>query len=176
MKTYVALLRGINVGGHNKVPMAELRRVFADDLGLADVRTYIQSGNVVFDAVRSADAAPDRLAAALSGTLGLKVPVVVRGADEVAAVLAADPFPAADRAFVHVGFMDRPPSAQAVESIDVGAFRPEEVVVRGAELFLHVPSGMGRAKLPPVLDRRLGVTMTVRNWATVTKLARLMGR
>lgn len=175
MTTWVALLRGINVGGKNKVPMDGLREVFSRELGFDDVRTYIQSGNVVFRGPDEVAVDSDRLAAAVNDRFGLGIVVVVRTAAQLRDALAADPFPDADRSQVHIGFMSRPPQAAAVEQVDRVAFVPEEFAVRGRELYLHLPNGQGRAKLPAALDRRLKVPTTARNWRTVTALVELVG-
>jgi uncharacterized protein (DUF1697 family) len=169
--THVALLRGVNVGGHHQVPMSGLRKVF-EDLGHTDVSTYIQSGNVLFTAAGKVD--PAGLESAIEAAFGIDVDVVVRTPKELRRALLADPFPGAARSAVHVGFMTRRPRPAEVAGIDAERYRPEEFAVVGSDLYLHLPNGMGRAKLPPYLGRHLPPT-TVRNWKTVTKLADLAG-
>ncbi len=172
MSTYVALLRGVNVGGQNKVPMAALKELWAS-LGYRDVRTLIQSGNVVFTSERSVD--PVDLGAAITGRWGIDVTVVLRNGADLRAVVEADPLPDADRAKLHVGFMARPPAASVVRGLDGSAFAPEEFAVVGREVYLHMPNGLGRSKLPAWLGRRLNVPVTIRNWNTVTKLLEMTG-
>lgn len=176
MTTYVALLRGINVGGRHKVPMAELRAVH-EELGHDPVRTYVQSGNVVFGADRSDT---DRLAAeireALAGRFGFEIPVVLRTHEELSEVVAGGPY--ADRdvdpRFVAVTFLDRPPDVDPATVIDQEAFAPDEFVAGGREIHQLYPNGMGRSKLPAALERALpGRIATTRNWRTVTTLGEM---
>jgi uncharacterized protein (DUF1697 family) len=166
----VALLRGVNVGGKNKVPMAELRAVF-ESLGCSDVSTLIQSGNVVFSGGRAVK--PTALEAAIAKELGVEAAVVLRTARELASVVDANPFTRVDLSKVHVGFMSQAPATAVVAKLDVEGFRPERFELHGRELYFHLPDGMGRAKLPLYLDRRLGVSTTIRTWTTVVKLLAL---
>ena len=172
MATYVALLRGVNVGGKNTVPMADLRGVF-ESLGHGAVRTFIQSGNVVFTARKAV--VPTSLETAIAAELGVKTVVVVRTRRELENIVKASPFAGADPSKLHVGFMTRKPTAAVVAQLDGEPFLPEEFAVRGSEIYLHLPNGMGRTKLPGYLDRRLGIPTTVRNWKTVNKLVELAG-
>jgi uncharacterized protein (DUF1697 family) len=167
MPRYIGLLRGVNVGGHAKLPMTKLRELI-ESLGHTEVQTLIQSGNVVFSSPRKVTSGS--IEAALERELGLTVPVLLRTPAELQRILAGNPFPGADLSSLHVGFMSRTPPAKAVRELDLARFDPEEVAVKGLELYFHLPNGMGRAKLPPYVDRRLGVPTTVRNWRTVTKL------
>ena len=169
MPTTVALLRAVNVGGR-KLPMADLRAL-VESLGFSDVRTYIQSGNVVFTSPRAPKA--ELLEAAIEERFGLAVDVILRSSAQLERALAQDPFPDADRARVHVGFMASKPGAAVVAGIDTDSFAPEAFAVVGTELYLHLPNGMGRTKLPDYVLRRLKVPTTLRNWRTVTQLAEL---
>jgi uncharacterized protein (DUF1697 family) len=189
MATHVALLRGINVGGKNKVAMADLREVVAE-LGHDDVSTYIQSGNVLFspdrgDADTSALAAA--LAAAITHRLGVSAPVVVLTRDELAAAIAANPFPAEpDPRRVHAVLLSGAPAAEAAGKIDAALERstakgaPDELAIVGRTLYLHTPDGFGNSELAAAVLRivtspRAGVTGTARNWATMLKLLDLCG-
>jgi uncharacterized protein (DUF1697 family) len=176
MTTYVALLRGINVGCKNKVPMAMLRDVFAS-LGLEDVVTYIQSGNVVFTSgVKAAQVASD-IAGAINQEFGLSVPVIVRTRAELAKVATSNPYlkPGADPSHLHVTFLAEKPTAAAIKQLDPERSAPDEFVVHGREIFMLLPNGMGRSKLTiDYFERRLGTTATARNWNTVNKLLELM--
>ena len=189
MATHVALLRGINVGGRNKVAMADLREVVAE-LGHADVSTYIQSGNVLFspDAAGGDTAAlAAALSAAITARLGVSAPVVVLSRDELAAVIAANPFPAeADPKRVHAVLLSGAPGAEAVAKIDEALARStakgahDELAIVGRTLYLHTPDGFGNSELAAAVLRiltspRAGVTGTARNWATMTKLFDLCG-
>lgn len=167
---YVALLRGVNVGGKNKISMPDLRAA-VESAGFDDVSTFIQSGNVLFSGPRGVK--PAAVESAISGAFGIDVTVMLRTADDLARVIERNPFRQSDPAKLHVGFMTAEPPSAVVTDLDGERFAPEEFVIRGLELYLHLPNGMGRAKLPPYLDRRLGVATTVRNWNTVNKLLEL---
>jgi uncharacterized protein (DUF1697 family) len=170
MPVSIALLRGVNVGGKNKVPMAALRALF-ESLGHTNVQTLIQSGNVIFTAPKAV--AATSLEKAIASEFGFDVSVVLRTRADLSRVLATQPFAKTDTAQVHVGFMAAAPSAAVVKAIDAERFAPEEFAVRGKEVYYLLPGGMGTAKLPAYLDRQLKVPTTVRNWNTVTKLEQL---
>ena len=189
MATHVALLRGINVGGKNKVAMADLREVVAE-LGHADVSTYIQSGNVLFSppaADADASALAAALAEAITARLGVTAPVVVVARDELAEVIAANPFPdEADPKRVHAVLLSAAPAAEAAAKIDEALARSaakgarDELATVGRTLYLHTPDGFGNSELAAAVLRivtspRAGVTGTARNWATMTKLLDLCG-
>ncbi len=169
MPTYIALLRGINVGGNHQLPMAKLRDLVAD-AGGDEVQTYIQSGNVVFThTARSAAKLTAQLEQIISDGAGFDVPVMVRTAGELAAVIEHNPYDATDPTKLHVAFLAATPPAGAVDQLDVARFAPEELTLRGRELYLYLPDGMGRAKLPQQLGK-VGTPATARNWRTVMKL------
>ncbi len=170
MSRSVALLRGINVGGKNLLPMADLRRCF-EDLGHSSVITFIQSGNVVFRPAGRVKATD--LEVAIEGRFGLHVDVVLRTSAKLAGVVKHNPFGDADPAALHVGFMASAPPPAAVRALDVKRFAPEQHRIQGSTLYLCLPDGMGRAKLPPYLNRALPVPVTVRNWKTTIKLLEL---
>jgi uncharacterized protein (DUF1697 family) len=176
---HVALLRGINVGGKNRVAMTTLRRMF-EDAGAREVETYIQSGNVVF-------AAPSKLATkitrqvhdAITGELGLDIPLVLRSAAAILAIAGGEhPFAdeVAEAKLLMVAFLDRKPSAAGIASFDPSARSPGDFAeLRGQQAYLAFPNGSGRSKLDATwLDRKLGVTSTWRNWLTVQKLATMV--
>lgn len=172
--THVALLRGINVGGRNKLPMVELAQVFVES-GAGNVRTYIQSGNVVFTA---AAAVTKGIGAAVAGLIekrfGLRVPVVVRSAGEMEGVLAGNPFlrKGAEVATLHVAFLADRPEARRVAALDANRSPGDSFAVAGREIYLHLPNGVARTKLTnDYFDRALGTVSTVRNWRTVETLA-----
>lgn len=177
MERYVALLRGINVGGNKKVPMAELRRVMAG-LGWEDVRTYVNSGNAVFTAEeRGTGEAAAELEAAIADRFGFAVPCLVRTAGELRAAADACPYPTAgtDPAKLLVLFLDRPPDRERLAAVDAAAFAPDEFRVGGRELYCRFPDGMGRSRLPAALEAACrGRTVTGRNWRTVTRLLELV--
>ena len=169
MPVFVALLRGINVGGAGKLPMAELRDI-ASGCGLRDVRTYIQSGNIVFradDADTSAVA--ERLRRAVREASDLDPEVHVRTADELAAIIDGNPFTdrASDPKQLHVTLFSEQPEPV---DLDPAAFEPEAWEFGDRVVYLYLPDGMGRSKLAAQLARRAGSAGTARNWRTVTKL------
>ena len=176
MPNYVALLRGINVGGHQKIRMSDLRGLM-EGLGHESVQTYLQSGNAVFRTGRKSDASlAAAMEKAIAAELGLTVTVLVRSAAELAGVVDAMPYGGrgADAKQLHVAFLSAAPSAGAVKKLDAAQFAPDELEIAGREVYLHYPNGYGRTKLTnAVLERRLGVDATTRNWRTVTKLAEL---
>jgi uncharacterized protein (DUF1697 family) len=172
MPAYAALLRGINVGGKKKVPMPALRTLF-EDLGFADVVTYVQSGNVVF---RAPKAAAGQIEQGIKKEFGLEVAVVLRTAKELAAVAARNPFlrKGAEPKLLHVVFLDRKPAAGAIDRVDPERSPGDLFSLNGRELYLDFPNGSGRSKLTlDYLERRLGVKGTARNWNTVLKLVEL---
>ncbi|MDY7232809.1 DUF1697 domain-containing protein [Hyalangium rubrum] len=179
MARYVALLRGINVGGNKKVPMARLRQLL-EGLGYTDVATLLQSGNAVFTSKKKAPAQLARqIEAAITEEFGFQVSVLVRTRDELAAAIQANPLPGAEEApsrFL-VTFLSDVPDPKRLEKIDPAAYLPDEFRVVGREIYARFPNGIGESKLAIVLTgTRLGVTPTARNWATVTKLLELADR
>ncbi|MET7486494.1 DUF1697 domain-containing protein [Streptomyces sp. NPDC005538] len=180
MTTYAALLRGINVGGSRKLPMADLRTLM-DGLGLDDVRTYLQSGQAVF---ASDDGDEESLAAQLARAVeerfGFAVDVVVRDHAYLAAIAANCPFPAAELEAkqLHVTYYSAPPGEDRFAGLDRAAFLPEEFRLGDRALYLYAPDGLGRSKLAVELSRpRLnkGLIATSRNWNTVLKLVEMTG-
>lgn len=174
MTTYVALLRGVNVGGSNKVPMADLRAMFETN-GLADAQTLIQSGNVVFRASGTEAALVTRIEAAIAETFSLSITVMVRSKAHLAEVLANDPFADAPPNLAHVAFLSAKPAAKAVAALDPDRSPPDAFEVHGREVYLHYPNGSGRSKLTgDYLERVLGVRATARNRNTVGRLLAMM--
>lgn len=171
--THVALLRGINVGGKNKLPMRELTAIFTA-LGASDVRTYIQSGNVVFSApARLVGTFATRVTEAIAREHGLTVPVVLRTASELSKIAAAHPMEreATDPKHLHVAFLAEAPTRAALAQLQPDRSPPDRFVVRGRDIFLFFPNGVARTKLTNAwFDRTLGTTSTVRNWRTVGEL------
>ena len=176
MPTYVALLRGINLGARNRVAMADLRALL-EKLGYDDVRTHLQSGNAVFaTGERSAAAVGVAVEKAIEDGLGTKVPVLVRSSAQLAKVVATDPLGdrATDHARYMVVFLDTSLPKNALAGIDPRRYEPEEFTLVGRELYLWLPGGTHASRLARVLaDEKLGGTGTMRNWRTVTKLAEM---
>jgi len=179
LPTHVALLRGINVGGKNLLPMKELVRLF-EKSGCVDVATYIQSGNVVFSSPAAAlDGFAGEMAAAIEKRFGLRVPVVLRSAQEIAAVLAKNPFLARspDPKALHVAFLAAKPAAANAARLDPKRSPGDSFELRGRDLYLHLPNGVAKTKLTnDYLDRTLATVATVRNWNTVGKLVEMSAR
>ncbi len=166
----VALLRGVNVGGRGRLPMADLRAI-ATGLGHGDVATYIQSGNLVLSTSdRPARVAVD-LAAAIASSSSVQPAVMVRTRRQLAKVVRDNPFLARgeDEAHLHILFTDGP-AAAAIAGLDLAAYAPEEAIAAGQDLYLLLPNGVGRSPLATDLARRKGAVGTMRNWRTVTTL------
>ena len=174
---YLALLRGVNVGGKNKLPMKDLADIFVK-AGCSEVRTFIQSGNVLFNAPAQV---AKRIAATVPGQIekrfGHRPPLVVRTAEQLAAVADNNPFLQAGAAedMVHVMFLASAPDAARVKGLDPLRSSPDAFAVRGAEVYLHLPNGVAKTKLTNAyFDSRLATISTGRNWRTVLTLLEMM--
>ncbi|ATL31350.1 DUF1697 domain-containing protein [Streptomyces formicae] len=175
---YAALLRGINVGGHKKVPMARLRALL-EGLGYDGVRTHLQSGNAVFAADGGNEGThAAAIEQAIEKEFGFAVDVLVRDAAYLKAVADACPFPAADLEpkQLHVTYFSAPVDAARFAAVDRAAFLPEDFQLGDRVLYLYAPDGLGRSKLgaklsTPALNR--GMIATSRNWNTVTRLVEM---
>jgi uncharacterized protein (DUF1697 family) len=177
MAKFIALLRAVNVGGR-KLPMAELRAL-CGALGWGRVATYIQSGNIVFEAKGRSAALETALESAIEGKFGLDVPVIVRTAEEWRAIAAGNPF--ADAAGkepnrVLLGLAKGRLAPGAAATIAARAAAGERVAATGEALWFHYPEGVGTSKLTPsLIDRAAGSPVTARNWRTVTTLLDMAG-
>lgn len=171
----VALLRGLNLGAHNRISMPDLSAVF-EAVGCTAVETYIQSGNVLFDASAALmKKVPALVAAELEREFEISSPVALRDGKELAAVVKQNPFLARgdDVKTLHVGFLQAKPDAALVKALDPQRSPPDEFQVIGRELFLHFPNGLGRSKLTNAwFDSKLKALSTIRNWNTVLELTR----
>jgi uncharacterized protein (DUF1697 family) len=177
MTIHLALLRGINVGGHKQVPMAGLRDLLTQ-LGFGDVRSLLQSGNLVFGATGRTAAQLERLLEAQAEKrLGLQTDFFVRTAKEWEGVVAHNPFrkeAAGDPGHLVVMSLKNAPSATAVKALQEAITGPEVVAAAGKHLYIVYPDGIGRSRLTNALiDKQLGTRGTGRNWNTVLKLAAL---
>ena len=172
-QTYIALLRGINVGGKNKIPMAELRSI-CTAIDCDDVQTYIQSGNVVLTASSSAKALEENLENAIADELGLTIPVLVRSASQWKRYIDGNPClkeAKKEPNWVLLCLSKSPPDSNAVSQLQQRATLGERVVRKGDAIWIHFAGGIGRSRLTPaVLDRHVGSPVTARNWRTVVKL------
>jgi uncharacterized protein (DUF1697 family) len=172
----VALLRGINVGGHKAVDMARLRALMTD-LGYTDVRTYLQSGNAVFSCPqKSAAGTATTMEDAIEGEFGFACRVITRSAPELEAAMAADPLLhfLGDPSRHFVGFLSGPPRPEGVDRLADEDYAVDQVRVIERHVYLWCPEGISRSAFAKVnFDRILGVAVTMRNWNTVVKLAAL---
>ena len=175
---YVALLRGINVGGRHKLPMRDLATMF-EAAGCEDVRTYIQSGNVVFRAPPMlVDGLSAQITAAIADSHGFQIPVVTRTVSDFDRIVRDNPFLAAgaDPAKLHVGFLAAAPEPARIARLDPDRSPPDAFEVRDREVYLHFPAGVARSKLDNAyFDRTLNTVCTIRNWRTVGKLHEMSG-
>ncbi len=169
MPTYICLLRAVNVGGTGKLPMADLRAL-CEAAGFVDVRTYIASGNLVLRSASTARQVQSKLEAALERYAGKPVGVLVRTPAEIAAVLAANPFPDAALNRTMAIFLDRAPPLDALQSIS--GLAGEELVLGTREIYVHYGDGMAGSKLKIPAAK----TGTARNFNTVAKLAEMAGK
>jgi uncharacterized protein (DUF1697 family) len=169
------LLRGINVGGNNKVAMADLKRILGD-LGYTDCKTLLNSGNAVVTTDDEPAKAEKRVTAAIKQELGLSIDVMARTHDELAAVVKANPLKAVatNPKYSVVAFLHTTPAQDALDDIDPKQYAPECWKLVGRELFIWFANGQGKTKLPANLfDKRLKTPATARNWNTVVKLLEL---
>lgn len=166
--TYIALLRGINVGGHAILPMKQLVSIF-EKTRMKEVRTYIQSGNVIFESSLGESAAISRLEKALKSATGKDIAVVIRTASEIAQVLKKNPFPKGIPSQVGVYFFAAPIAKDFMQGVVADV---EEVVVAKREVYIHFPNGMGRTKIKLPAEAK---SATVRNINTLGKLVELVG-
>ncbi len=172
---WALLLRGVNVGKGNALPMADLRAML-EELGCTEVRTYIQSGNAVFESRRGAAALTKGIEAALEAKMGRPIDTTLRTRDELLAVVAANPFPEVeDPTRLVVTFLSEPPSDAEVASVRDADWGDERIRVVGREVFCALPNGQARSPLATALGKlKLRGTVTTRNWRTVTVLAEML--
>jgi uncharacterized protein (DUF1697 family) len=175
--TWIVLLRGVNVGGNNKLPMKELAALL-ETLGLSDVKTYIQSGNVVFRGPKGPAAKlAATIASAIEDTFDFRPGVIALTKEDFAKAVARNPFPEAegvqDGKTLHLFFLGEVP--KKVDAAGLGAVKipSERWSVIGAAFYLHAPDGFGNSKLAAKAERSLGVSATARNWRTVSELLKL---
>lgn len=183
MTRFVALLRGVNVGGHNKVPMADLREALTRD-GPGSVRTYIQSGNIVLDSpIDEVEVAAARVRSVIAREFGLDVPVIALTANELRALAEANPYPSEpDHRRVHAIALPHPLTPHSLELVAqrqaaaAAKASHDTVTVIGRVAYLHTPGGFGTSELAKALTSGRSNPLadgTARNWATVTALLAL---
>jgi uncharacterized protein (DUF1697 family) len=177
VQTWIAMLRGINVSGQKKVPMKDLKAMF-EALGFPNVRTYIQSGNVLFQAE---DAEPSGLGSTIekkiAETFGFEVPVILRKPDDLATAIRSNPFKKeleTEQEKMYVIFLGEQPDHERALKLKEVHYEPEQFVLSDKEIYLYMPAGYGNAKLNNnFFENRLKVKATTRNWRTVNELLRL---
>ena len=178
MPAFVALLRGVNVGKANRVPMAGLRRLLAD-LGYTGIATLLNSGNAVFHASGgSAAKHAGRIAAAISGKMHLDVPVIVKSANELTSIVSDNPIApvASDHSRLLVAFVQDSRALSSLKSIETCVVPPERFAIGRNAAYLYIPSGILKSKAGEALLGKVGQAATTRNWKTVLKLQAFAGR
>lgn len=177
MTTLIALLRGINVTGNNRLPMKELSALLTS-MGLRDVRTYIQSGNVVFRCEQKDKASlAAKIGSAIEAQHGFAPHVLLLDAAELRQAIAGNPFPeaATNPKSVHLFFLADAPQHPDLKSLEAIKTDSENYRLAGKLFYLHTPEGFGTSRLPARVEKLLGVATTARNWNTVCKLAEMAG-
>lgn len=172
MQTWIALLRGINVGGHNILPMAKLKRDL-ETLQLHNVRTYIQSGNCVFSStIKTASTLSEKIENCIEEHHGFRPQLLLLRRKDLRAAIAANPFPeaASDPKTLHFFFLAEPASSPNMEALEEMKSSTERFQLTSGVFYLHAPDGIGRSKLAASAARQLGVVTTGRNYRTVEKL------
>ena len=176
MKTYIALLRGINVGGRNSLPMKALTALL-EDLGCMNIKTYIQSGNVVFHSPKeSAAQSPKAISTEIKKRHNFEPRVLILEVKDLQRAIAMNPFPDAesDPKSLHVSFLDTPPPDPDLNKLESLKTASEQFQLIGRVFYLHAPDGVGRSKLAANAEKFIGVSMTGRNWRTVAKIAEMV--
>jgi uncharacterized protein (DUF1697 family) len=172
--TYIAILRGINVSGQKKILMEDLRYLM-EGQGFQNVRTYIQSGNIIFE---STETLSEKIRSKIENTIfnkyGFHVPVIIRTKDEMENVISNNPFLNRENINedkLHVTFFNEPPDKERIKEIEKVNYSPDEFFFSDKEVYLHCPEGYGRTKLSNnFIEKKLKKTATTRNWKTVKKL------
>jgi len=175
MRAYVALLRGVNVAGHARVSMDELRKCF-ESQGLEKTRTYIQSGNVVFEhKIANASGLIEKIEKGIKAVFGLDVRVIIRTRAEMSRVIENTPFRAEEHDKAHLTFLSAEPKDVPTREIEAVKDKTEKFLVSGREVYLYCPNGYGKSKLSnSFFERKLKVSATTRNWRTVNVLYRMI--
>lgn len=172
MKTYISLLRGINVSGQKKIKMEELRALY-ESLGLERVATYIQSGNVIFESALKADELVSRIEQSIERQFGYPVTVILRSLSQWREIVDKNPFfeQSEDPSKLHVTLLAEMPEPQCFDKLSEVQSGEDRYVVDGQQLYLHCPNGYGRSKLAnTVIERKLKVAATTRNWKSMMAL------
>jgi uncharacterized protein (DUF1697 family) len=178
METCISILRGINVSGQKKILMADLKEIYTK-LGFKDPKTYIQSGNIVFksDKKLSETEVAQKIEKAIEEKYNFHVPVIIRTLPEIKKIIAANPFlqeKDIDLKKLHVTFLSEIPTKENLRNVENIAFPPDEFIIQGKEIYLHIPESYGETKLSnSYFEKKLKVTATTRNWNTVNTLMKI---
>ena len=178
MQTFISILRGINVSGQKKILMADLKKLY-ESLKFSEVKTYIQSGNVVFksDSKISDIQLARKIEKAISAKYKFEVPVIIRTKEELEKILSQNSFTkekSIDLKKLHVTFLSETPDREKMEQIKEVDFSPDQFIIKGKEIYLHIPNSYGETKLSnKFFENKLKVSATTRNWNTVNKLLEL---
>jgi uncharacterized protein (DUF1697 family) len=181
MQTFISILRGINVSGQKKILMAELKLLY-ESLKFKDVTTYIQSGNVLFKSDKSLSdlELATKIRKAIYKKYGFEVPVIIRSKDEIQKIISTNPFlkeKDIDEKKLHVTFLSEIPVKENIESIKSDNYLPDQFIISGKDIYLHIPVSYGETKLSNnFFEKKLKVTATTRNWNTVKKLLELTNK
>ena len=178
MNTFIALFRGINVGGRNKLPMSELVEML-ESLTLQNIETYIQSGNVVFDVEGGSHLElSNQIRAAIHQSHGFAPDVMLLRSEELEKAILANPFPEAEDEpkTLHLYFLGTEPTDPDNQRIEEMKSNTERYALIGKVFYLHAPDGIGRSKLAAGVEKALGVSVTARNWRSVTKISEMAER
>jgi uncharacterized protein (DUF1697 family) len=172
--TYVAFLRGVNLGPNNKISMPALRAL-AEDLGYADVATYINSGNLIISSSKKAATVEREISNAIKDTFGRPIDVTVRTAAQLKKILAENPYPDGNPSQVTVAFLTKAPAANAQDKVAAVATDHEPFTFAGQDVYVNYSQGIGKSKLAERFSDIIGVSSTVRNIRTVEKVLALCG-
>jgi uncharacterized protein (DUF1697 family) len=177
MPVYIAMLRGINIGPHKRMKMEKLR-TSCEAQGFASVQTYIQSGNLVFQADKlSAEAVAKKVEKCIVSDFGFSADVIVRKAEEMGQIVTGNPLlkePGVETAKLHVVFLSEAPSSDAIKKLESLTLSPDRVRQRRKEVYFYFPNGVSGSSIwKHNLDRMLSVSGTMRNWKTVTTLCKM---
>ncbi len=177
MQKYICLLRGINVGGNRKMKMADLKKELAD-LGLEHIKTYIQSGNVSFQAKEKDEQKLEaQITKMIADKFGFDVPVMVRQSDELQQIFQNCPFVEGeeDLRMIHVAFLSEEPSEAAFAEMNLEQYAPDKAQLFKRAIYIHYPNGSYKSKLSGnLLEKKLGLKITARNWKTMIKLKAML--
>jgi uncharacterized protein (DUF1697 family) len=170
MNTYIALFRGINVGGNNILPMNELKACLTE-LGFENIQTYIQSGNVVFDTgLPEKKIKAAKISEKIEQEKGFYPKVIVLNKADFKKAFAENDFDSSDGRLLHLFFYDTRPTKPNLETLEKFKKESECYAFGDKAFYLYAPEGIGRSKLAAGVEKALGVSVTARNWNTVTKL------